>query len=289
MKRYCLLLFLLLLALFPLNADRWNSMKELILSWLHSPKADFQELSNGYDEELPYAAWDFQVDKWRYTILSKEDRTVSVHPILYVYWPDTPFIDYAWTPDTTLTGTVEIPSHVTYNDTVYTVTTITESAFFLCVTIDSLIIPETITKIEDYAFTQSFIKSYTFLGSHLNEVGDVAFMTDSEISSDGIIHRHCYMYCEKPPKGTVFLTFNEKEPNGLLHVPVGCKEVYQQAEGWSKYGDNIVDDIELEGIHNSKFVIHHSDAPAYDLQGRRVAHPKQGEIYIQDGKKYINK
>jgi hypothetical protein len=27
----------------------------------------------------------------------------------------------------------------------------------------------------------------------------------------------------------------------------------------------------------------------YDLQGRKVAHPKQGEIYIQNGKKYINK
>ena len=27
----------------------------------------------------------------------------------------------------------------------------------------------------------------------------------------------------------------------------------------------------------------------YDLQGRRVENPKQGEIYIQNGKKYINK
>lgn len=210
---------------------------------------------------------------------------MSVHPILYVYWPGVPFIDCAWTPDTTLTGTVEIPSHVTYNDTVYTVTTITEGAFMLCVSIDSLIIPETITNIEDYAFMRSFIKSYTFLGSHLNEVGDIAFMTDGKISSDGIIHRHCYMYCEIPPKGTVFLTADDKESNGLLHVPVGCKEAYQQAEGWSQYGDRIVDDIDLSGVHSIKNEQLKMKNELFDLQGRRVTHPKKGEIYIQKGRK----
>ena len=45
------------------------------------------------------------------------------------------------------------------------------------------------------------------------------------------------------------------------------------------------DDIELNGIHSSQVISNDSDAPAYDLQGRRVAHPKQGGIYIQRGKK----
>ena len=65
MKRYCLLFFSLLLSLFTLNVqnvDEWDTMKGVILSWLHSPKTNFQELSNGYDEVLPYAAWDFQVE-----------------------------------------------------------------------------------------------------------------------------------------------------------------------------------------------------------------------------------
>ena len=89
------------------------------------------------------------------------------------------------------------------------------------------------------------------------------------------------IYCEGtvPPKEGLYMA------GVTLHVPKGYKEIYAQTDNWARYGDNIVDDIELEGIHNSKFVIHHSDAPAYDLQGRRVAHPKQGEIYIQDGKK----
>ena len=72
-------------------------------------------------------------------------------------------------------------------------------------------------------------------------------------------------------------------------MPKGCKEIYATTDNWAKYGENIVDDIELSGIHNSHGTIHNSDAPAYDLQGRRVENPKQGEIYIQKGKKYINK
>ena len=45
---------------------------------------------------------------------------------------------------------------------------------------------------------------------------------------------------------------------------------------------------QTEGIHSvNKEPLRKSTL--YDLQGRRVAHPKQGEIYIQKGKKYINK
>ena len=283
MKRYCFLIFLLLLSISALKADEWNYMKERYLSELRYPDANFEELNEYNDPFNLYVSYDFQVGKWQYTILSKEERTVSVHPILYYYYTGDDWAPYSWTPDTTLTGTVEIPSHVTYNDTVYTVTTITECAFYFCVTIDSLIIPETITKIEDFAFTQSFITSYTFLGNNIENVGDGSFMTIIPIV-DGIIHRHCYMYCEIPPKGTVFLTADDKESNGLLHVPVGCKEAYQQAEGWSKYGDRIVDDIDLSGVHHSQFSTLNSQF-MYDLQGRRVAHPKKGEIYIQGGKK----
>ncbi len=260
-------------------------MKEIYLSMLRYPGANFQELF-GVDEGWPYAAWDFQVDKWQYTILSKEDRTVSVHPILYFYDTGDDWAPYSSTPDTTLTGTVEIPSHVIYNDTVYTVTTITESAFFFCVTIDSLIIPETITNIEDYAFMQSFIKSYTFLGNNLNKVGHYAFETYGAYDEyDGVIHRHCYLYSETPPEGVVFLSPDGKKRNGLLHVPVGCKEAYQQAEGWSQYGDRIVDDIDLSGVHSIKNEELKMNNEMFDLQGRRVTHPNKGEIYIQNGRK----
>ena len=285
MKRYCFLIFLLLLSISALKAqyvDEWNYMKERYLSFLRNPDANFEELNESNNPFDLYVSCDFQVDEWQYTIISKEDRTVSVHPRIYYYNTGDSWAPSSWTPDTTLSGTIKIPSHVAYKDTLYTVTTITEGAFYFCVTIDSLIIPETITSIEEFAFTQSFIKSYIFLGDVLKTIGNGAFLT---IAEGKILHRHCYMYSRTPPKGTVFLTFNEKEPNGLLHVPVGCKEAYQQAEGWKQYGENIVDDINLEGIHHAQLKTQDSDAPTYDLQGRRVENPKQGEIYIQKGKK----
>ena len=42
----------------------------------------------------------------------------------------------------------------------------------------------------------------------------------------------------------------------------------------------------LEGIHNSQVISNDSDTPKYDLQGRRVTHPKKGAIYIKNGRKY---
>ena len=89
------------------------------------------------------------------------------------------------------------------------------------------------------------------------------------------------VYCEGtvPPEGGIY------QAGATLHVPIGCKELYATAEIWKLYGDNIVDDIELSGINNAQLKTQDSDAPTYDLQGRKVAHLKQGEIYIKNGKK----
>ena len=288
MKRICLLFFPLLSCILSLSAQKqsgWDKMKELYLNALQNAS----DVTEEEDNDFFTVSYDFQVDKWRYVVLSKEDKTVSIHPIMYWYWDD----GEIWSPDTTLRGTVKMPSHVTYNDTTYIVTTISKGAFAYSVYIDSLIIPETITTIEDFAFLQSFIKSYTFLGYSLKKVGSSAFDTycvnayDGVVYDeyDGIVHRHGYMYSKTPPEGVVFLSSDGKKRNGLLHVPVGCKEVYQQAEGWKQYGENIVDDINLEGIHHAQLKTQDSDAPTYDLHGRRVENPKQGEIYIQKGKK----
>ena len=46
---------------------------------------------------------------------------------------------------------------------------------------------------------------------------------------------------------------------------------------------------ELEGIRSIKNEEIKMNNGMFDLQGRRVTHPKKGEIYIQKGKKYINK
>ena len=116
-----------------------------------------------------------------------------------------------------------------------------------------------------------WLETVTF-GSKVEHVRSSAFNGSSSLKT---------IYCESiiPPKEGSYVK------GATLHVPKGCKEIYATTDNWAKYGENIVDDIELSGIHNAQLKTQDSDAPVYDLQGRRVAHPKQGEIYIQKGKK----
>ena len=75
--------------------------------------------------------------------------------------------------------------------------------------------------------------------------------------------------------------------SAVLHVPKGTLSLYESSDCWKNF--IIKDDIEIEGIRSINNEELEKNNAIYDLQGRRVAHPKQGEIYIQNGKKYINK
>ena len=254
---------------------KWTDMKTEYENFLR--QSVFQEA------ERPF---DFESNKLKFRILSEEDRTVAVFATFYYAYGNTSQYQGAvgFLTDTTLIGSVEIPSHVTHNGSVYTVTVIDNWAFTGNPFITSIIIPSTITTIGEMAFQDNYILFYTFLGTNLHEVEKDAFDTykyqeDKDYKMNMDVIRHCYIYSEQPSQACTYMT------NTLLHVPVGCKEAYQQAEGWKQYGENIVDDINLEGIHHAQLKTQDSDAPTYDLQGRRVAHPKQGEIYIQKGKK----
>ena len=75
MKRYCFLIFLLLLSISALKAqyvDEWNYMKERYLSFLRNPDANFEELNESNNPFDLYVSCDFQVDEWQYTIISKD-------------------------------------------------------------------------------------------------------------------------------------------------------------------------------------------------------------------------
>ena len=76
--------------------------------------------------------------------------------------------------DADVSGAIEIPESVEYNDIVYSVTAIGDSVFFSNSSVTSVILPNTITSIGNRAFYRSSLTSVT-LSYSLTEIGDWAF------------------------------------------------------------------------------------------------------------------
>ncbi len=83
-------------------------------------------------------AHDFEMDGIYYNILSEENLIVEVTRPSAI--------------ETKYSGTVTIPESVTYNEKVYSVTTIGKQAFFFCSGLTSVSIPNSVTAIGENAF-----------------------------------------------------------------------------------------------------------------------------------------
>ena len=83
-------------------------------------------------------AYDFEVDGIYYSILSASDLTVTVT-----------------SGDNKYIGEVIIPSTVTYKSRTLSVISINDRAFYYCRDLESVTIPNSVTRINDYAFEES--------------------------------------------------------------------------------------------------------------------------------------
>ena len=84
---------------------------------------------------LPTFAYDFQSGDLYYTIIDETNKTVEVD-----------------VRSSSITGSLSIPSSVTYNSTTYSVTSIGDEAFFNCTGLTSVTIPNSVTSIGTSAF-----------------------------------------------------------------------------------------------------------------------------------------
>ena len=73
------------------------------------------------------------------------------------------------------TGIVRIPSSVTYNGTVYSVTSIGDAAFQFCFGLTSIEIPNSITSIGDYAFVGCTGLTSIEIPNSVTSIGNRAF------------------------------------------------------------------------------------------------------------------
>ena len=120
-------------------------------------------------------AYDAQIDGIYY-VFNTTEKTASVTNL-----------DFASSTET-YTGDVTIPSEVTYNNELYSVTSIDQCAFWYCSELTSVTIPNSVLSISSDAFTGcSGLKTVTIPQSVLN-ISDLAFQNCSGLTSVNI---HC--------------------------------------------------------------------------------------------------
>lgn len=110
-------------------------------------------------------AYEAEIDGIYYNF-NNETKEASVTHNRENYWD--------WTNEAPYSGSVTIPSTVTYNETTYDVTSIGDYAFERCKSLTSVTIPESVTSIGDYAFNSSSLAS-VILPESVTSIGEGAF------------------------------------------------------------------------------------------------------------------
>ncbi len=89
----------------------------------------------------------------------------------------------SWSYNNTYSGTVIIPTTVTYGGTTYSVTSIGDNAFYHCCDLTSVIIPNSVTTIGNYAFSSCSGLTSVIIPNSVTTIGDNAFYGCSGLSS----------------------------------------------------------------------------------------------------------
>ena len=110
-----------------------------------------------------------QVDGIYYNITSWEDKTVEV--------------TYRGSSSNEYSGAVTIPESVTYNGSIYSVTSIGEYAFRNCSDLTSVVIPNSVTYIGDYAFARCSGLTSVVIPNSVTSIGNSAFEYCSGLTS----------------------------------------------------------------------------------------------------------
>lgn len=76
-------------------------------------------------------------------------------------------------------GNITIPSEIDG----YTITSIGSYAFFECIELKSVIIPDTVTDIKERAFDSCFYLNYASIGNNVINIGNAAFFNCRELTN----------------------------------------------------------------------------------------------------------
>ena len=136
--------------------------------------------------------------------------------------------------------------------------------------------PDGTKSISAYCFCQKENLKQVIIPASVESIKLMAFGGNHQL-------KEIYMKGAVPPQISTQVGW---DTDVTVYVPTGSKTIYEANYAWSKY--NIVE-YETEGIRSINNEELKMNNGMFDLQGRRVTEPQKGKIYIQKGKKYINK
>lgn len=189
-----------------------------------------------------------------------------------------------------------------------------------CLKLSDVNIPSSVRNIEDYAFWQCRSLKNLELPSTLESIGKVGLwyldsletivfpstlkLVGAESCSYWANIKQIYCTAINPPVcensntnpgntpfGAYGSTFDMRTPQDTpIYVPVGSADLYRQTWGWDYFTNFIeTDDFPSAGIDSVAIDIKENDSNYYDLLGRKVESPASGNIYIRNGKKFIER
>ena len=121
---------------------------------------------------MPLWAHDFEAGGIYYNYLDKSAKTVEVT------YRGSSYVSYS----NEYTGTVSIPSSVTYGGTTYTVTSIDAYAFAECTGLISVAISNSVTSIESCAFSDCTALTSVIIGNSVTSIGSYVFDDCTDLS-----------------------------------------------------------------------------------------------------------
>ncbi len=179
-----------------------------------------------------------------------------------------------------------------------TVVHIGGQAFHSCNTLKELKLPENLVSIGERAFTCLTNLEEICFPPTMREIGPAScdgwdnikkiycaapvppVCTESKTSSG---HSH------SSPFGSYDYNDGSGTPSSTpVYIPKGTLEAYKNAPGWNYFYNFIeTDEFPLTEIDAIQTSTTEGDGRMYDLMGRRINKPAPGQIYIQNGKKFV--